>query len=356
MWHLHNNKLIDDEVYGSCKGKTGSKALITLQLLADHSRVWKKNLILLFNNAAGCYDRIPPALAEIALRRVGVPKQITKAHTNAQRKMKHHIKTAIGVSTGYIQCGNVSKRIIIEGLITLLAGIIGGIGQGGRASPIIWLVILLIMMKVYRMTQEGAIVEDSITKEKIPLHIISYVDNNSIVRHFERKETVATMMEKIKENIGEWQKLLQLMGGDLSLDKCKVTVMKWYQNGEWGRIKLKKKTKEDDKLIMTSIKNVNQEELLERLDPNDAERVLGIRLPLDGSMTAELAFRKKQLKTFCTALYKSPLTQKEAYSAYQSRYKSIATYPYTVTIFTTRELAKIQKDSLNLLLPKLGIN
>ena len=71
------------------------------------------------------------------------------------------------------------------------------------------------------MTQEGATVVDSVEKEDIPLHIISYVDDNSIVRHFDSSETVSTMMEKIKENIGEWQKLLQLTGGDLSLDKCK---------------------------------------------------------------------------------------------------------------------------------------
>ena len=38
MWHLHNNKLIDEEIYGSRKGKTGTEALINLQLLADHSR------------------------------------------------------------------------------------------------------------------------------------------------------------------------------------------------------------------------------------------------------------------------------------------------------------------------------
>ena len=38
LWHLHDNKLIDEEIYGSRKGKTGSEALISLQLLADHSR------------------------------------------------------------------------------------------------------------------------------------------------------------------------------------------------------------------------------------------------------------------------------------------------------------------------------
>ena len=43
-WHLHDNKALDDEIYGSRKGKTGAEALIYLQLLADHSRIWKKIL------------------------------------------------------------------------------------------------------------------------------------------------------------------------------------------------------------------------------------------------------------------------------------------------------------------------
>ena len=105
MWHLHNNKLIDNEIFGSRKGKTGHEALISLQLLADHSRTWKKNVALLFNDADGCYDRIPPNLAEIALRRLGCPISIAKAHTKAQRLMRHHVKTSTGVSEGYITYG-----------------------------------------------------------------------------------------------------------------------------------------------------------------------------------------------------------------------------------------------------------
>ena len=38
MWHLHDKKLLDDKFFGSRKGKTGAEALISLQLMADHSR------------------------------------------------------------------------------------------------------------------------------------------------------------------------------------------------------------------------------------------------------------------------------------------------------------------------------
>ena len=218
------------------------------------------------------------------------------------------------------------------------------------------MVILLILLKVYKATQKGATVTDSVTKEQTEMHVISYVDDNSIVRHFEQGTTVPQMMSKIKDNLGEWQKLLQLTGGDLSLDKCKVTFLAWYQNGEWGRVQMEKIAPEEKYLEVRSVKNDAKAERMERLEPTHAERVLGIRLPLSGSMKTELNYRKKQLKNFCTKLYRSPLSQKDAYSAYQSRYKSIASYPYPVTTFTTSNINEIQSTAMRLLLPKLGMN
>ena len=219
MWHLHNNKLIDEEIYGSRKGKTGSEALISLQLLADHSRTWQKNTAVLFNDADGCYDRIPPNLAEISLVRLGCPKSIARAHTIAQRCMKHYIKTATGVSEGYIKFDRVKKRKIRNGVILVLTGLIGGVGQGGGASPIIWMAILIILLNAYKKTQVGATIVDCILNVAIPLWIISYVDDNSIVRHFPLDVTVHNMLEGMSKNLQEWQKLLQLTGGDLSLEK-----------------------------------------------------------------------------------------------------------------------------------------
>ena len=125
---------------------------------------------------------------------------------------------------------------------------------------------------------------------------------------------------------------------------------------EWGRIKLATKQKTPGTVTISSIKNTTQTEELERLDPNQAERVLGIRLPLTGAMKDELKFRRKQLTEFSLRLYKSPLTHKEAHNAYQTRYRTIATYPYPVMIFTTKELEAIQRKAIYLMLPKLGIN
>ena len=164
------------------------------------------------------------------------------------------------------------------------------------------------------------------------------------------------MLQEMKKNLHEWQKLLQLTGGDLSLDKCKITIMHWYQEGEWGQLKLTTKKQQSGTIRTKSIKDTYRVQELERLEPHEAERVLGIRLPLTGDMKIEYKYRKKQLQLFCHDLYKAPLTHYEAHVAYQTRFQPIATYPYPVTQFTTQELHTIQKGCMKLILPKLGIN
>ena len=122
------------------------------------------------------------------------------------------------------------------------------------------------------------------------------MDDNSIVIHFPASATIKEMLEGMKDNLKEWQKLLQLTGGDLSLEKCQIIIMNWYQDGEWGTLKMHKKQQPNETIIVTSIKEHSRPEKLERIDHDKAERVLGIRLPLTGSMTIEKNFRKSQLK------------------------------------------------------------
>ena len=206
--------------------------------------------------------------------------------------MKHYIKTATCVSEEYIKFDRVKRKKIKNGVILLLTGLIGGVGQGGGASPIIWMAILIILLDAYKKTQLGATIIDHVLNIAIPLWIISYVDDNSIVRHFPTNATVNDMLEGMKNNLQEWQKLLQLTGGDLSLEKCQIMTMHWYNEGEWGIPKMTK-TKPNETIAIKSIKENSRPEKLLRLDPNDAERVLGVRLPLTGSMKIEKNLPKR---------------------------------------------------------------
>ena len=69
--------------------------------------------------------------------------------------MKYYVKTAHGVSEGYIKFNENIETIIMGGMMAILLGPIGGAGQGGNGSPIIWLAILLILLEACCETNQG---------------------------------------------------------------------------------------------------------------------------------------------------------------------------------------------------------
>ena len=139
--------------------------------------------------------------------------KFTKSHTILQQQMKHYIKIASGISKGYIQHNRKYQRAVRDGSIAILTGIIGGVSQGGGASPLIWLSVLLVLFQAYKMTQHGAELTDYVTNLYVPMWVTSYVDDNTIVRTFSRTCSMRTMIQQLKINLNEWHKLLQLTGG-----------------------------------------------------------------------------------------------------------------------------------------------
>ena len=114
--------------------------------------------------------------------------------------MKHHIKTSHGISKGYIQFKEeIEKTYDNDNNIIKLTGMIGGVGQGGGGSPIIWLGVLLILLEAYRKTNKGAKMENRRTAKQLTYWILSYVDDNSIVQTFEQDTSVIEMLETMKK-------------------------------------------------------------------------------------------------------------------------------------------------------------
>ena len=145
---------------------------------------------MLFNDADGCFDRIPPVLGAMALQKIGLPASCAKAHTITQRNMSHHLKTAVGVSKGLIKYRPKEAQYYDrENNILALRGEIGGVCQGGGASPIIRSAVLLIMLQAYKKVCNGITLQDLAHSTRVIYWIISYVDDNTILRSFPNNVT-----------------------------------------------------------------------------------------------------------------------------------------------------------------------
>ena len=80
---------------------------------------------------------------------------------------------------------------------------------------------------------------------------------------------------------------------------------------------------------------------LERLEPWECERILGIRIPMDGKMTKEFKYRVKQIDEMAKKAAGAPFTPKDMEMVYQVRYKPTIKYALPVTLFETHQLRQI---------------
>jgi protein-arginine kinase activator protein McsA len=77
MYHIVNENHCDNQAFGSIPGRTAHDVLITLQLIYDNARLNKSVMASMFNDAAGCYDRIRPLLSSICMQKYGCPESIS---------------------------------------------------------------------------------------------------------------------------------------------------------------------------------------------------------------------------------------------------------------------------------------
>ena len=348
MQHMVNHKLIPPETYGSIPGRNAIEAMKLLQLFYENHRLLKRDMAIVFNDADGCYDRIRPNMVDLTMRRLGLPKSIATAHTDAQIHMRHHIKTANGISRDHIQWApqpDTEMQPITTKDGTKYVGNIGGLGQGGGGGPVGWLSIIIVIIEAYKQLATHASLHDPMGRLTFTLYVLSYVDDNSLLMSLNKTQTIEDILELVKRNLDTWKTLLQLTGGDLSLGKCTFSLMKW----DHQKQQLHTKQTLPGDLIIDNIK-------LKRIEINEADRQLGIRVAIDGKFKDEYEYRLDRAYQLGKRVLHSNLTPVGAQMAYSIYYKPMIEYPLSLTTFSDRECDKIHSKFVHRCLPKMGFN
>ena len=361
MHHLVRKNLITPELYGSIPGRTAQEAMALLQQIFDNHRLTRRNLLIDFNDAAGCYDRIRHNLASITVIRLGCALLLTLCHCMVQLHMRHYIRTAAGISSGYIRFDkNTPLREEFTDQTTqstCYLGNIGGVGQGGGGSPVIWLSVSMPMIETYHDFADGSTINDPLDLLTFSIWVLSYVDDNSLLRTFPNSLPCDSLWRLASKEFSSWQKLLQITGGDLALEKCTCSVMKWRWSSTYGLPSLASSKDFPGTLTARStLDPFSKQTQIKRLEPWEAQRQLGIRLPLTGSCSLEFQFRLQQSSSLATALKRAPLTSHEAYTHFRQYFLPSLSFPFPVTTLTTSQCHQLQKKYIFTLLPKVHIN
>jgi hypothetical protein len=134
------------------------------------------------------------------------------------------------------------------------------------------------------------------------------VDDNSLILTFRDGEPIEEVLQEAQTALASWQKLLQITGGDLALEKCVYSVMGW--------------THKKGKEVLGNIKEIpghiniasktNENIRIKRIEAGDAERILGVRCALDGKEVAEFEYRLEEAKVLAGRISRAHLDRFDA--------------------------------------------
>jgi hypothetical protein len=129
------SKTFNSGQYGARPGMTAYDPVYIKNLQNEIAGVSRPPYVKFSNDAAACYVRMIPNLANLASRAFGMDPRICKIQRETLRQVKYKLKTAMRISDDDYHHTDLFP--------------IYGTGQGSGSSPTLWLVIRSVLFDAY---------------------------------------------------------------------------------------------------------------------------------------------------------------------------------------------------------------
>ena len=93
--------LLSPYQFGSRSGHNALGCVLLKHLSYNTAQLLVALLCIFDNDAMACFDRMIPSQCMTLGRRIGVQEGPVRLHLKISKRMKHHIKTAYGISPGH---------------------------------------------------------------------------------------------------------------------------------------------------------------------------------------------------------------------------------------------------------------
>ena len=261
-------------------------------------------------------------MASLCMRRCGLQAAPVYSMFNCIQHLKHHIRTVYGTSSRWF--GGDQLETIPH-----------GVGQGNGAAPAIWAVVSTPILNMLRDAGFGVKLQSSLIRSTTHFVAYVFVDDSDQCQTAEHCDVgTSDLLAKMQASLNMWEGGLRASGGALVPEKSHWYLIKFLWNTD-GQFRYANNSEEPASLSVRAPNGIVQE--LERLDPKEARRTLGVRLALDGNNNAELEFRKNQAQEWADALRTGRLPRPLAWLSMTTTILRSLQYPLPATTFSRRE-------------------
>ena len=196
MKNAEESTSIAPEQFGSRKNKSAIQHAFNKALCFDTLRDMKEDSSLTVLDAKSCYDRIPPPLACLCLRRQGFPQNIIDSSFNSIKDMTHHIRTAYGISQVSYERDDDSYM--------------HGILQGNGAGPCIWVMLSSPILDMLSDQGNGATLNLP-DGQMIKVVAFAFVDDIDLIQTLPKLNPILAL----QHDFNIWEKGLRTVSGAL---------------------------------------------------------------------------------------------------------------------------------------------
>ncbi len=350
--HAEVYRCLGTENKGSRSGYQTTDALLEKLFLYEYARLTRTSLITVDNDAKSCYDRILKPLAMIACIALGLPVLAAAMHNRTHHGMEHSIRTRHGTLRPYMGTDEVPLE---------------GTGQGSGASPAIWLLYSVSLLRAFQQFTPGMSVSSPFESLLVTILAIFYVDDG-MPGVSDSQEDQASPLELLllqaEQATQSWERLLFASGGALEMSKCFAYVVYWDLSEGKHRLLLPheipggeqtgEQTRGPIKLSYGETSQVKH--ALETVSPWIGRRTLGVRIAPAGTWQDEFAFRRAQSRELALKIAGSVLSRETARLGYYMMVRPKLEYPLAVTQFTQSECDAITSPVIRVCLSKMGYN
>ncbi|GFH57254.1 hypothetical protein CTEN210_13730 [Chaetoceros tenuissimus] len=271
------------ESYGAVKKKSAHDALNSVQNVLEYSRIMSSPIAIAPKDATGCFDLLRREIIKVIQESKGMPKEFGECVVQTLHGMERHIRLA----------GKLSKKSFKYNS----SNNIGGIGQGSGEGPQDGNDMIGLLKDVHTKTTRGCTLLHPDGVQSLTRHGGGFIDDQIDVISLDTQ--VAEQEKELVEDILlQWQNLLNVSGGDLSINKCAVgfAQYKFVKSIQRDYVKMKSINENETQIELQPNNQLLQKEVLKRLEPNDGEKYLGVRNALSGSNSDEFKARKLQVE------------------------------------------------------------
>jgi hypothetical protein len=317
--------LMPEAQYGSRHGKSASTQALNKVLLFELSRVQQIPMGYCSTDAKSCYDRIVHSFVALAMRRLGVPKEVTLTMFGVIKDMSHHVRTGYGESEGaYTSPPSEPFQ---------------GVGQGNGAGPAIWAAVSAPLLEFLHSRRRGVTFRSPITDEYTCVSAMVFVDDADIIGGLETEDSSLDddLRRILQAQVSDWANALRVSGGAIVPEKS----FYWSLNYTHGTLNV---GEEGPQLTVNN--GLGGTGLVSSVPVAESRRTLGIMINPRGTWKEERNKKRGQMEALAEACSVVNINRFDAMTELKERVLPKILYGLELTSFSRSDCRYIMAPAL----------